>query len=113
MPLTPFVGRSSNLGVAVGAWTRVLLPQILGREVPEVAPQNQKHSAAAPPVHKLGSSGVEAALGYMEETLAASKPVAGGSKKVATFFAFFGWESGGRICIYVAMQVQCCCYLLF
>lgn len=80
--LTGYSCRSSNLGVAVGFWTRVLLPQILGQELPEVAAQNQKPVAAAPLIHKLGSSGVEAALGYMEDTLAASTPVARASGKV-------------------------------
>jgi len=73
---------SSNLGVAVGVWTRVLLPQILGQELPEVVAQNQKPVVAAPLIHKLGPSGVEAALGYMEDTLAASTPVARASGKV-------------------------------
>ena len=80
----------------MGAWTRVLLPQILGRELPEVAPQNQKPSTPTP-VHKMGSSGVDAALSYMEDTLAASKPVPTGSKKVDTFCSFdplFCWQNG-------------------
>ena len=62
-----------------------MLPQIVGRELPEVAPQNQKASTSAPAVHKLGSSGVEAALSFMENILAASKPVSTGSKKVGNF----------------------------
>jgi hypothetical protein len=66
----------------VGFWTRVLLPQILGQELPEVVAQNQKPSAAAPPVNKLGSSEVEAVLGYMEDTLSASAPVARANGKV-------------------------------
>lgn len=55
----------SNPGAVVAFWTRVLLPQVLGSDLPPLA--NQK--PLLKPVTKISSSGVSAALTFMRETL--------------------------------------------
>lgn len=52
--------------MVVGFWSRVLLPQILGEDLPLLA--NQK-ATSAKPISKLGNVGTESAVRYMEETL--------------------------------------------
>ena len=56
----------SDPAVVVGFWSRVLLPQILGQELPPLA--NQK-ATPSKPVPKLSAACLDSALNYMQETL--------------------------------------------
>lgn len=58
------------MAVAVAVWCRVLLPQLLGQQLPSLAAQKQ---AAAPAVHKLVPSCATAALAYLSEALAMAR----------------------------------------
>lgn len=60
--------------VAVAFWTRVLLPQVLGQDLPLSA--NQKpHSSK--PLTKLGPSGTSTALAFMREVLEKNTTIVG------------------------------------
>ena len=60
----------------MAVWTRVLLPQVLGEDLPSTSAQKP---AASQPVHKLSPSGVDSALSYIDRAFALARE---GSAKV-------------------------------
>ena len=60
----------------MAVWTRVLLPQVLGEDLPSRSAQKP---AASQPVPKLSPSGVDSALSYIDRAFALARE---GSAKV-------------------------------
>jgi hypothetical protein len=68
LKLLDWLSCRGNAAVGVALWVRVLLPQLLGSQLPAAG----SPPAAAPP--RLGREPAERALAFLDATLAAERP---------------------------------------